>query len=240
MQRSLTRLLILALAAAGCGGTQHPRLGAEVAVGEASGPPGSVLVFSSSCAGMNARCPTTWSPTIDAIVTSGLAFRGYNTIDPAKLRKDDSTRQETTVNKDSRSASESETETSSVGAVLIIPIAKFTTSRGKSLTVSQSTEKTVVLNGATLEDLALEDRKQLLEQAGAQSLLTTQIIVGANWSVWTTAQSVEVMIRLSDAGTGAMRWSARCSANSGDFPSAAAAIEAAAKCAVEAIAAPPG
>lgn len=242
MQRLMTPswLLALVLAAAGCGGAQHPRLGAEVAMGEASGPPGGVLVFSSGCAGMNARCPSTWSPAVDAIVTSGLAFRGYNTIDPAKLRKEEGTRQETTVDKDSRSTVETESQTASVGAVLIIPVASFTTSKGKTITVSQSTEKTVVLTGATLEDLALEDRRNLLAQAGAQSLLTTQIIVGANWSVWTTAQSVEVMVKLSDAANGAMRWSARCSANSGDFPSAEAAIEAAAKCAVEAIAAPPG
>lgn len=231
--------LFLALAAAtGCGGAQHPKLGAEVALGAANGPPGGVLVFSSGCAGMNARCPNSWSPAVDAIITSGLAFRGYNTIDPAKLRKDEGTRQETTIDKDSTTTVESDSKVTNVGAVAIIPVATFTSSSGKTVTINQSREKTVVLTGSTFEDLPVPDRQKLLAQVGAQSLLTTQIIVGANWSMWTTAQSVEVMVKLSDAADGSMRWSARCSASSGDFPSAEAAIEAAAHCAVEAITAP--
>lgn len=235
-QTLLTSFFILG--AVGCGGGQRPRLGAEVALGAANGPPGGVLVFSSGCAGMQARCPSSWSPAVDAIITNGLAFRGYTTIDPSKLRKDEGTREETTVNKDSTSVVKHDDTIASVGVVLLVPVASYTTSKGTTITINQSTEKTVVLTGATLEDLALDDRKQLLAQAGAQSLLTTQIVVGANWSVWTTAQSVEVMIKLSDAVDGTMRWSARCSANSGDFPSAAAAIEAAAHCAVESITAP--
>jgi hypothetical protein len=46
------------------------------------------------------------------------------------------------------------------------------------------------------------------------------------------------MIKLSDATNGEMRWSARCKAYSGDFPSAAVAIEAAAHCVVDAITTP--
>ena len=229
----------LVAGAAGCGGAPHPRLGAELASGPANGPPGGILVFSSECAGMQTPCPTTWAPAVDAIVTSGLAFHGYTTIAPSKLRKDEGTRSETTVAKDSTTTISHDDKTGSVGAVGIIPVASYTTRKGTTVTVSQSAEKTVVLTGATLEDLALADRKQLMAQAGAQSLLTTQIIVGASWSVWSTAQSVEVMIKLSDTVDGTMRWSARCSASSGDFPSAAAAIEAAAHCAVDAITAPP-
>ena len=229
--------LLIVLAA--CGGAQHPRLAAQTAVGPANAPPGGVLVMSSQCAGMQASCPHTWAPTVDAIVTSGLSFHGYTTLDPSKLRKDEAQRTETTVDKESHSTTSYHDTTKEAGVVGIIPFATYTTSKGTTVTMSQSTEKTVVLVGATLEDLTLPDRKALMDLAGARSFLTTQIIVGANWSVWTTAQSVEVMIKLSDAGDGTMRWSARCAASSGDFPSAAAAIEAAAHCVVDAMTAPP-
>jgi len=229
--------LLLILAA--CGGAQHPRLAAQTAVGPANAPPGGVLVMSSQCAGMQASCPRTWAPTVDAIVTSGLSFHGYTTLDPSKLRKDEAQRTETTVDTSSRTESHSTNSVKEAGVVGIIPFATYTTSKGTTVTMSQSTEKTVVIVGATLEDLALADRKALMDLAGAHSFLTTQIIVGANWSVWSTAQSVEVMIKLSDAADGSMRWSARCAASSGDFPSAAAAIEAAAHCVVDALTQPP-
>ena len=236
MRPALSWFLVLGLAA--CGGSQHPRLAAQLAVGPANGPPGGVLVMSSECAGMQARCPRTWASTVDAIVTSGLSFHGYATIDPAKLRKDEGTRLETTVEKDSKTTTTTDTSTGEVGVVVIIPFATYTTTKGTQVTVSESFEKTVVLTGATLEDLALEDRKKLIELAGAHSLLTTHIVVGANWSVWSTAQTAEVMIKLSDAVDGSMRWSARCMASSGDFPSAAAAIEAAARCVIDAVTSP--
>jgi len=121
--------------------------------------------------------------------------------------------------------------TGEVGAVAIIPFASITTSSGKTVSVSQSYEKTVIVNGATLEDLGVEDRKKLIQAIGAGSILTTSIIVGANWSVWTTQQQVEVMVKLSDAVDGTMRWSA----SSGDFPSVDAAIEATAWCVANAI-----
>ena len=226
--------LILVL---GCGGAR-PRLGAQLAVGPANGPPGGVLVLSAGCAGMENRCPSAWSPAVDAIVTSGLAFHGYATIDPGRLRKDEGTRQETTIDQDSATKTTHDTHTTEAGVVAIIPVFSYSTSKGTTITVNQSHEKTVVLTGATLEDLALDDRRQLMAQAGAASVLTTQIVVGANWSVWTSAQHVEVMIKLSDAVDGTMRWSVRCSASSGDFPSAAAAIEAAAHCVVDAVNAP--
>ena len=67
-------------------------------------------------------------------------------------------------------------------------------------------------------------------------MLTTRVVVGANYSNWSSAQVVEVMIKLSDAHDGGMRWSARCAASSADYASADAAIEGAARCAVNVIA----
>jgi hypothetical protein len=229
------------LAIAACGGVQHPApLTAQTAVGPASGDPGGVLVFSSRCAGMQAQCPATWAPTVDAIVTSGLAFHGYATIDPATLHKDEAHRTETTHDESSNDVSHADTTTSEAGAAGILPFASYTTTKGTTVSMHQSREKTVVIEGAALEDLVLADRKALMELAGARSVLTTQIIVGASWSAWSTDQdqTVEVMLKLSDADTGAMRWSARCAASSGNFPSAAAAIEAAAHCVADAMTTP--
>jgi hypothetical protein len=236
--RSVISCFFVALAA--CGGAQHPRLAAQVALGPANAPAGGVLVLSSQCAGMQSSCPNTWAPTVDAIVTSGLAFHGYTTLDPSKLRKDEAGRTETHVDSQSESTTHYDNTTKDVGVVGFLPFASYTTSKGTTVTMSQSSVKTVVLTGATLEELTLPDRKALMDMAGARSFLTTQIIVGANWSAWSTAQSVEVMVKLSDSADGSMRWSARCAASSGDFPSAAAAIEAAARCVVDAMTAPPG
>jgi len=233
--RSLSLLFVLAA----CGGAQRPPLAAQMAVGPANTPPGGVLVMSAQCAGMQATCPRTWAPAVDAIVTSGLSFHGYTTLDPSKLRKDEAGRTETNEESESHTETHHDETTKEVGAVAIIPFATYTTTKGTTVTMSHSTSKTVVITGATLEELTIPDRKALMQLAGANSLLQTQIVVGANWSAWTTAQSVEVMVKLSDAFDGSMRWSARCSASSGDYPSAAAAIEAAAHCVSDAMTAPP-
>ena len=220
---------------------QHPgRLTAQLAVGPADAPPGGVLVFSSRCSDLQAHCPSTWAPTVDAIVTSGLEFHGYTTIDPARLRKDDARRSETTRDTSSHDETHRVSNSADVGAAAIIPFASYSTTRATTVSMHESHEKTVVIDGATLEDLALDDRKALMKLAGARSVLTTQIILGASWTTWTATQNqtVEVMIKLSDADHGGMRWSARCTASSGTFPSAAAAIEAAAHCVVDALTAP--
>lgn len=231
---------IVLLAAAACSGPSRRPLGAQTAIGPAVGPPGRVLVMSASCGSMESQCRLGWAPAVDSIVVSGLEFHGYATIDPASLRKDEAQRSETTVTADSREEHQSEGTTSSVGIVGIIPIASTSSSSGSSLTVKESREKTIVIVGATIEDLRVEDRQALMSLAGAESVLTSRIIVGANYSVWTRAQVVEVMVKLSDARDGTMRWSARCAASSADYSSAESAIEGAARCVVDAITRPAG
>jgi len=229
---------IVTIAVAGCGTAAQRPLGAQTALGPAAGKPGKILVMAASCGAMESQCQMGWGPTVDSIVVSGLEFRGYATIDPGSLRKDDAQRTETTLTADSREERHSESTTRELGVVGIIPVAAAGSSTGKSLTIRQSREKTVVITGATLEDLALPDRRALMELAGAESVLTTRIVVGASYSVWTQAQVVEVMVKLSDARDGAMRWSARCASSSADYPSADAAIEGAARCVVDAITRP--
>jgi hypothetical protein len=238
MTHRLAMLVFFVSAVAACGTPAQRPLGAQVAVGPAGGPPGRVLVMSASCGSMESQCRMGWAQSVDGIVVGGLEFHGYATVDPAALRKDEAERTETTITTESREERQSESASTEVGAVFIIPVVASGTSASRSLTIKESREKTVVITGATLEELALPDRQALMALAGAESVLTTRIIVGANYSNWTRAQIVEVMIKLSDARDGAMRWSARCAASSADFASADAAIEGAARCAVAAITRP--
>lgn len=206
-------------------------LAPQAMIGPAAGPPGRVLVLTASCGGLAAECRDSWAPAVDAIVTGSLDFHGYNTIDPATLRKDERTRHETIETTDDRTESSSSTETAEAGVIGIIPIASLGASASASVTVTRTRHKTVVLEGASFEDLRLEDRTALMAMAGANSVLTTRVIVGANYSAWTEAQVVEVVIKLAAADTGEMRWSTRCAATSAEYASVDAAIEGAARCA---------
>jgi hypothetical protein len=194
------------------------------------------LVLSASCGSLEAECRRSWAPAVDAIVTSSLAFHGYQTIEPSSLRKDTRERQETSTESEDRRASRSNSQTSDVSVIAVLPAVSKRTSGASAITVTESREKTVVLEGANFDDLSFEERSQLLKLADANSLLSTYVIVGANYNVWTSAQNVEVVIKLADATNGEMRWSSRCSASSADFPNVEVAIERAARCAASATA----
>lgn len=230
-------ILLLSLLAA-CGGTtasQRP-LTAEVMRGPAPGPAGRVLVITATCGSLETECRTTWAPTVDQIVLGALEFRGYDTIDPQSLRKDERQRDERIEEHDSRVESESSASGAAGGIIGLIPIVTGGGSQSKSVTVSQSRHRTVILQGANFEDLRLEDKRALMQLAGANSVATTRVVVGANYGTWSVAQLVEVVVKLAAADTGTMLWSTRCAASSGDFPSVEAAIENAARCAASAFA----
>ena len=184
---------------------------------------------------MTALCPSSWAETVDGIVVGGLEFHGYTTIDPGALRKDEASRTESTVNSDTTTEHDSSGTSTTGGAIAIFPVLTVTKSNGHSITVTRSQQKTIVVTGATLEDLRPEDRQQLMRQVGAQSVLSIRLVVGASYSNWASRQSVEVMVKLSDAQDGSMRLAARCSASSVDFPNVSAAIDAAARCAANAL-----
>lgn len=227
--------LSLLLLAGACGSSQAaPVLTPESARGPVAGPAGRVLVLSASCGSLEAECRSSWAPAVDAIVQSGLEFHGYRTIDPGTLRKDEPTRTETSTAADERASSSTQNQSTQGGLVLVFPVISSSSTKSSSVSLLETRSKTVVLEGARFEDLRLEDRNALMLLAGADSVLTTRVVVGANYSVWTSAQSVEVVIKLADAKSGEMRWSARCSASSRDFPNVDAALEQAARCAVSA------
>lgn len=223
------------LVLAACAGKQPGAVMAPQAmVGPANGPPGRVLVLTASCGGLEAECRDSWAPAVDQIVTGSLDFHGYNTIDPATLRKDERQRSETVTTTDDRTESHSSGESSELGVVAIFPVASMGSSSSSSVTISRTRHRTIVLEGASFEDLRLEDRQRLIELAGAGSILSTRVIVGATYNAWTQAQVVEVVIKLAAADTGEMRWSTRCAASSGDYATVDAAIEGAARCAARA------
>jgi hypothetical protein len=73
-----------------------------------------------------------------------------------------------------------------------------------------------------------------MQLAGAATVATIRVVVGANFSAWEVAQNVEVVVKLAAADTGEMRWSTRCMASSVNYPNVEAAIENAARCATSA------
>ena len=233
------RSLLCAAALAGCASTP-PRLALtpEALRGPVNDPPGKVLVISATCGSVEQECRDTWAPAVDGLVVSGLEFHGFATIDPGALRKDERTREETTVSGSTTTVADRNSHATGAELVGIIPVVNTSTSESHSVTVIDSKQKTVVLKGASFEDLRLEDRQKLTTLAQAGSVLTTRITVGANYSNWTSAQTVEVMIKLASPKSGEMLWSTRCAASSAQFPSVEAAIENAAKCAVSAITGP--
>jgi hypothetical protein len=109
-------------------------------------------------------------------------------------------------------------------------------SQSSRVTISHSRHRTIILSGANYEDLRLEDKRALMSLAGAGTVATTRVVVGANYGAWTIAQNVEVIVKLAAADTGDMRWSTRCLASSKDYPNVEAAIENAARCAASAFA----
>lgn len=231
------RKLIPIIMFAACG-SPPPVLHPQAMRGEVNDPPGKVLVMSATCGSVEHECRDTWAPAVDGLVVSGLEFHGFATIDPAALRKDEAQRQETTVDSETKSTNDSSSHVTSAEVVLVIPIVGVTNSTSHSVSMTKSHQKTVVVEGARFEDLTLEDRQRLTEASQAGSVLTTRITVGANYSNWTVAQNVEVMIKLASPTSGAMLWSTRCSASSDQYASIDAAIENAAKCAVSAFTGP--
>jgi hypothetical protein len=239
------RSIIFISLLAACGSTQTSTMSSETGApgaplhaeslrGPAAGPSGRVLVITASCGSLAEECRDTWAPTVDQIVLGALEFHGYATIDPESLRKDERQRDEKIEESSSRNEHHSSSQAGGAGFIGIIPIGGAGATSSDSLTISKSRHRTVVLSGANFEDLRLEDKQALMQLAGAQTVATTRVVVGANYGAWEVAQNVEVVVKLAAADTGEMRWSTRCMASSVGYPNVEAAIENAARCATSA------
>jgi hypothetical protein len=210
---------------------EQPRpLTAQSLRGPAAGPAGRVLAITATCGSLEAECRN----TVDQIVLGGLEFRGYDTIDPQTLRKDERKRDEKIEEHDSKQTHESSDKGGGIAFIGILPVGGGGGSQSSSVRISSSRHRTVVLQGANYEDLRLEDKQALMKLAGAGTVVTTRVVVGANYGTWSVAQNVEVVVKLAAAETGDMRWASRCMASSVDYPNVEAAIENAARCAASA------
>src|ERR1043165_5719848 len=222
-----TLLIASIVVVAACGGSAPRRpLYAEVMRGPVAGPTGRVLVITASCGSLETECRETWAPTVDQIVLGALEFRGYATIDPQTLRKDEQN--------DSKVSNQSSNSSGGIGFIGLLPLGGVAGAQGSSVTISHSRHRTIILSGANYEDLRLGDNRAPMALAGAGTVATTRVVVGANYGTWTMAQNVEVIVKLAAADTGDMRWSTRCMASSKDYPNVEAAIENAARCAASA------
>lgn len=223
--------LVIGLGAlGGLGACGAPRQGVvlqpQVQTGPAAGAaPGRVLVLSAACGSLEQPCPPNYIDTVDTIVRGGLEFAGYNLVDANTLRKDTRQRHEerTVDTAASNSTSVTDMERS------LAPDSTVTHTESSN---SVKTHTFTVLDGSNFEDLSVDDRHEVIAKAGANSVLSVRIIVGANVGVWMPNQNVEVMVKLGVNQGDDMAWSARCLASSNDFATVTAALEHAARCAI--------
>jgi hypothetical protein len=221
-------VLILLVAASACATSRPPpALQPQVQMG-----PGvrtqarRVLVLSASCGSMEFRCPREYIETVDGIVRSQMDFAGYALVDPETLRnrtrERHETHEETTEHTASHSVSEHKPN-----------FAPDTTDVHTSESVTETEHHVTQLDGPGFSDLTVSERKDILADAGADSVLVVRVVVGAEHGTWSSNQHAEVMIKLGvDAGD-TMAWASRCVASSRDFASVSAALESAARCAVQ-------
>ena len=209
---------------AGCAEHASTVLHPEVQRGSAA-QPGKVIVLSAQCGSVERRCPDSYSAAVDEIVRSNLEFGGYALIDPTTLQDGTRDRHEVRESTDVNEKTEAKTSHDTFGVRT-----GGTTGSGQTWRVTE--KKTVVLDGPTFDDLSIEARRSVIARSGADSILTTRIVVGANAGVWSPDQNVEVQVRLGQGPDDTMLWASRCTASSNDFATVNAALESATRCAM--------
>ena len=188
--------------------------------------PGRILVLTPTCGGLEAKCPRNYINTVDNTVRASLEFKGLAVVDPEHMRLETRQRHKTREVAEASSHEDSKTNRGSLG---------LDGSVRESRNMNSSSEKTtIVLDGPGFDDLTPAERDQVFDQAGADSIVVTRVIVGAQrgWNPNMPNQTVEVMVRLAVDHGDTMAWASRCSASSNDYATVSAALEQAARCAV--------
>lgn len=229
MRASLFSALVLSsLAAAGACTAQRqpPVLHPQVQPGPAANAmPSRILVLPAACGSVEAPCPQSYVTAVDTIVRGGLEFVGHNVVESEALLNQTRQRHEEQDTKTTMESRQSQTDYERA-----LGFDETVTSQSSGTTVE--TNRRVVLDGPTFEDLSVTERHEVLAKAGADAVVSTRIIVGGQIGVWTPNQNVEVMVKLGVQQGDAMAWASRCLASSNDFSSVDAALEAAARCAI--------
>lgn len=222
----MTRLALALALAAACGPSTQVKLTPQVQPGPGNHNSATrVLALSASCGSVEFECPDNYVSVVDSIVRSTMDFAGYKLVEASGLRNETRERSETHEKEvtESQSASRVDHERA-------LDFDDHTTAESHSRTTH--TKSTTILNGSNFEDLSVGDRKKVLSDAGADSVLTVRIVVGAQVGSWGPNQNVEVMVKLGVQGGDVMAWASRCMASSNQFDTVDAALENAARCAV--------
>jgi hypothetical protein len=189
-------------------------------------PAGRVLALRASCGSVEYRCPKEFGQTVDSIVRGGLEFAGYAVVDDESLRNQTRQRHEehvaTTTDASSRTRADTQVD--------LLPIGHHVTTEGSRRGHSET--DTIVLDGASFEDLSVDERHEVLTKSGADSVASVRIVVGGQAGLWVPNQNVEVMVKLGAQQGDAMAWASRCTASSNEFSTVTAALEHAARCAI--------
>lgn len=221
----LSALSLLCALALGCA-SNSATLVSQVRKGPGSGVnPSRVLALSASCGSMESRCPPEYVETVDQIVRSTMGFAGYDVIEPGQLRAQ--TRQRHEVHELERYG---ETNASATVAEDDFGDEVTTSASGTQGFVERST---ITLDGSGFDDLTVSEQRGVLAEAGADAFLIVRVTVGARHNVWVANQEVEVMVKLQVDSGRSMAWASRCTASSNDFRTVHAALENAARCAID-------
>lgn len=219
-------LAFLVLAACVPATAPPPPLIATVQQGPAAhARPQRVLVLHASCGSVEHRCPRSYIEAVDAIVRNGLEVAGYALVDPDTLRLETRQRHEEHETKTTTSAGHSET---TIERKLAFDDHVISDHDG----TTTSTRDLVVLDGPGFEDLTVLERREVLDQAGADAVLNVRIVIGGQIGLWTPNHSVEVLVRLGADRGDTMAWAATCGARSREYSTVDAALEHAARCAI--------
>ncbi|MBK7539855.1 MAG: hypothetical protein IPI49_31780 [Myxococcales bacterium] len=223
--RWLPMAIVGASITAGCATAPRPALVAQVQPGPAAGAPaGKVFLLTPTCGSVEFRCPKEYVGLVDNIVRASLEFSGLAVVTPENLRNQTRTRNEQIETNTTSAASRSST---TVERPLDFDDKVHTESESKSF----SERSVVTLDGPGFEDLSVTERQEVLAKAGASSVATVRIVVGAAQN-WGASQNVEVMVRLGVNHGETMVWASRCTAGASAYASVNEALEHAARCAV--------
>lgn len=211
-----------------CAPTRLPALQPQVQYGPAASvKPKKVLVLQATCGSLEGLCPKGYLDTVGAIVISGLEFAGYAALDSTTLRLAARTRREENTTTTTKTSTASKVE-------IVRPLIVFdSTTKSQTTTETTTDVSYVVLDGANFEDLSIDEKHEVIEKSGSDSLATIRIVIGGKVGAWVPNQNVEVMVKLGVHRGDDMAWASRCTASSNDFTTVTGALEHAARCAMQ-------